>query len=119
MVANPVGFVKFALQLFKSNNINKSHCEIELRTVINRAYYGAFLVARDQAGIKNSSGSVHGAVISYYKNQKATKISNNLEYLKTLRQKADYELDQKIDLQQAKGSCRSARTILKELGFII
>ncbi|MDO6422881.1 hypothetical protein [Saccharophagus degradans] len=118
MAVNPQDFVKFAYSLLKAND-KQDGCEIQLRTSINRAYYGAFLTARNHAGITNSSGSVHKDVIEHYLNQKAGKVGNNLDSLKRLRQKADYEPDKTITINDAKTSCRTANTILNEVNKLL
>ena len=114
MAVNPRDFVKFANDLFQAN-YKSSTCEIQLRTAINRAYYGAFLTARNYAGINNSSGSIHNEVISYYQNQNIGKVGNSLDSLKRLRQKADYEPDKVIAITDARTSCRNAKIVLEEI----
>ena len=88
--------------------------EVEHRNVVNRAYYGAFLAARDLANITGGSGSVHLKVIEYYRDKKSI-IGNNLDDLKRLRQVADYEPQKNVTYQHAKKSCRTARRILRQL----
>ncbi|MDE0154791.1 MAG: hypothetical protein OXI88_10285 [Gammaproteobacteria bacterium] len=88
--------------------------EVEHRNVVNRAYYGAFLAARDLANITGGSGSVHLKVIEYYRDKKSI-IGNNLDDLKRLRQVADYEPQKNVTYHHAKKSCRIARKILREL----
>ena len=88
--------------------------EMEHRNVINRAYYGAFLTARESANITGRIGSVHLKVIQYYQDKKSI-IGNNLNDLKRLRQVADYELQKNVTYQHAKKSCRTARKILRQL----
>ncbi len=88
--------------------------EMEHRNVVNRAYYGAFLTAREAANITGGSGSIHLKVIQYYQDKKSI-IGNNLDDLKRLRQVADYETQKNVTYQHAKKSCRTARKILKQL----
>ena len=102
--------VTFALGLLRTDG-----SEMEHRTVVNRAYYGAFLAARDCAGITNVGGSVHRAVVEHYLNKHMTRVSNNLDNLKKLRQEADYEPHKDVTYHKANNSCRTARKILDQL----
>lgn len=114
MAINTESLVDYAYSLYRAN-ANQGSCEVELRTAINRAYYGAFLTARDHARIQNSGGSVHREVADHYSAQNIGLISNNLNSLKRLRQKADYRPDTKIEVREARNSCRTARTIVAEV----
>ena len=94
-----------------------SNCsEIELRNIINRSYYGAFLTARDKVGVDSQSGSVHGEVIDYFKKPNGkSRIANNLIFLKSKRHKADYEPHIDIQLQDAKDCVNRAYKVLVDL----
>jgi len=111
--------VDFAYLLVKEHeNISEFKCipkETIFRTIMNRAYYGAFLKARDTAGIKNISGSVHKDVIKFYENKQKTKVSNNLQKLLRNREKADYHTNQKVSVQEAKSSLTSAKKVIDAL----
>lgn len=113
MAINPQDLVQYAYELYCE--MGNTCCELRSRTVVNRAYYGAFLTARDHAGITTSGGSIHAEVISYYQAKKMGKIGNNLDSLKRLRQKADYQPHDDIGIAEARSSCRTAQTILKEI----
>ena len=110
MSIDPSDMVEYASKLLTNNSD-----EMELRNVVNRAYYGAFLAARDAAGITNSSGSVHKEVSDFYKCKKKTYVQNGLDSLKKYRQKADYKPQDNVSAQDAKACCRQARKVLKEL----
>lgn len=84
------------------------------RSIINRSYYGAFLKARNKANIKNSGGSVHSEVISFYAKHKVT-ISNKLLNLKKSREKADYHTSSQISIQETKTALKSAKKVISEL----
>jgi uncharacterized protein (UPF0332 family) len=89
--------------------------EVVFRSVINRSYYGAFIKARNLAGIKNQSGSVHRDVISHYENKKLTNISNSLLKLLRNREKADYRINEKVSIQEARSSLTMANKIIEAL----
>lgn len=67
--------------------------DANLRTSISRAYYGAFIVARDAKGASSLGPSGHSAVINEYRqgDAKEQSISDNLKALKWLREIADYQ----------------------------
>jgi len=121
MAINPQDIVGFAFGLYNENKstnditADNEPKEIEFRTVVNRAYYGAFLTARDFAKVSNESGSVHSDVISHFERKKARIVSNNLDSLKKLRTKADYKPHETLSEQEAKTSCRTARKIVDKI----
>ena len=114
MSINSQEFVRYASELFE---INKNHDdrEIQLRTAINRAYYGAFLTARDRAGINDKSGKVHIRVAKHYRDSGNGVVGEKLNLLKRLRQKADYRPDAHVSVEDAEESCDTAQRILDEL----
>ena len=109
MSIKPQNMVNYARQMLKNNS-----SELELRNVINRAYYGAFLTARDAANITDSSGSIHKKVADHYSIYNSH-LSNNLFALKKLRVKADYKPNSDVTNHDAQNSCRMAQSILNDL----
>jgi uncharacterized protein (UPF0332 family) len=96
---------------FAKNN-NTHHEEAAYRAVTSRAYYGAFLEARDFLGLQNAyDKSMHSLVGSAMK-KKNRKIANALSALKRLRVKADYRNQEVMTLQDAKNSLRNAKNII-------
>lgn len=89
--------------------------ETIFRSIINRSYYGAFLRARNKAGIRNEGGSVHQCVINHYEDKKLTMISNTLLKLRRNREKADYKTHEKVSVQDAKLSLKMAKKIIDAL----
>jgi hypothetical protein len=65
--------------------------EIKLRCAVGRAYYAAFLLARDRLRIVDNpdEGGVHGRVIGALK-RRSMMLANNLEALRAYRTSADY-----------------------------
>ena len=74
-----IEFYQFSSVLFEQN----LETEVTYRTVINRAYYSAFLSARDVAKITYSSCSVHYEVIAHFGIRLYRKIFNQLQQLKS------------------------------------
>lgn len=110
---NTVDLYQFAGDLYK-NAVR----EVELRTVINRAYYSAFLSVRDIAKITNSSGSVHQEVLNYTDKRTDLDIFNQLKQLRKLRIDADYKLNVEISKRDAAKSLKLAQYILKTLNYL-
>lgn len=111
----PEDFLKLAKEL--TNNTFNCPDEIISRTVVNRAYYSAFLSARIAAKITSTSGSVHGDVIDYFKGKKKTGVSNRLDSMKILRQKADYRPNESLTPQEAQNCCRQANRVISALAL--
>ncbi len=109
---NPVGFYQFSGTLYQNDN-----GEVTYRVIIGRAYYSAFLCARESAGIINSGADVHKKVIEHFKSKNRT-ISNQLKNLKDLRHKADYVLNKSIEKRDAGESLRLAKGILTTLNYL-
>ena len=108
----PVDFYNFANCLYQDHS-----SEVAYRTVIGRAYYAAFLCARDSANIVNTSGSVHKEVITHFTTRKK-KIGGNLKDLRDLREKADYHANKTVQKREAGESLRLAKNILIELNYL-
>ena len=112
MSAHAIDFIDYSYDVYVAALQTNSAKEIVYRTIINRSYYGAFLTARDYAGITGKY-NMHTRVIYYYKNNNLRTISDNLMDLKVLRQAADYNLYSDINMELAKTSYSHAYTIIK------
>ena len=91
--------------------------EAYLRSIINRWYQGTYLFVKTEtnAPISNSSTS-HQELIDFCSTvPELNKVGNNLRYLRSLRNKADYRIDQTIDASDARGAKRSAVRTAKSL----
>lgn len=109
----PKDLVGYAEVLLKPDS-----CEIQCRNVIGRAYYGAFLTAREAArkssGESFSGASPHKQLVEYYKT-KNRKVSNMLDTLRISRVDADYKINRAFDYFCANSCCKRAKKIIKEL----
>ena len=112
---DPVDFYRFASWLYakKADNTPTELC----RVIIGRAYYAAFLAAREAAKVQGSGVGIHREVIAHWL-QRDKKISNSLRNLKERREQADYMLNIKLGDLEAGESLRLCRNILLELGKI-
>jgi hypothetical protein len=70
--------------------VEQGRTEAVLRTAIGRAYYTAFLLARDRTGVTTTHGA-HLAVITQLRMRDRT-AGHQLDVLRHLRTVADYEL---------------------------
>lgn len=112
MPIEPNSLVDYAQSLF-GKNMN----EVTRRTVVNRAYYGAFLVARDLAGITQKRG-VHQKVIDHYLMQ-SNSIGNQLKTLRNLRNQADYSMNSTIVYQDTDLCCKTAKKVIEHFARVI
>lgn len=87
------------------------------RVIIGRAYYAAFLAARDQANQKGTGARIHSEVIAHYRG-KDSYISNKLADLKRLREQADYKLDNSVSISDINTSLKGSRAILIKLNVL-
>lgn len=116
MPFNPVDNYRFASLLYEQNDDTK-YPESCTRTTISRAYYSAFIAARDNAKIIATQGSVHQQVIDYYKTPKMQQLANNLNDLRALRTCADYHMNEKLTTHQSQNALKFARKILEKLNI--
>lgn len=113
---DPVEFFHIARKLYKeSENLDSGTA----RTIINRAYYAAHLVAREKYKIQNEGKEVHTKVIDHCK-ARIPKTGSQLSSLFMSRKHADYKLDDKlknpITKRDSGNALRQAEEILKSLG---
>ncbi len=64
-------FVRYSHSVYVAARKAKSLDEAECRTIISRAYYGAFLTAREYVGI-TSKNNAHQKVNYYFRRKKLT-----------------------------------------------
>lgn len=99
-------------------NDTNYHDESKYRTSISRAYYAAYLTARDKLesnGVSFSKNTtVHKEVIDKLR-QKNRIAGNMLFNLRKERNKADYELDIEIKMGIAISCLKSSRLIIEKL----
>lgn len=94
--------------------------EASIRTSVSRAYYGAFLEARDAKGLSSYGASGHSDVIGEYArtgHPADRTISASLRTLKRLREKADYELRTSCTKTDAHDAIREAEKVLRALSI--
>lgn len=90
---SPEIFLDVAKKIKESSNLNEQG---KLRTSIGRAYYAAFLVAREylkRFGIRFEKERQHQKVIDALDDLNQEFIKNQLEELRDFRVKADYYLN--------------------------
>lgn len=93
--------------------------DAQLRSALSRAYYSAFVIARDKAGISSVGKDGHKRVIDHYKfNSADTLICENLERLKALREKADYQPKAACTNNEGQSALSLCRKVLSRLGVV-
>ncbi len=116
MAFKPVDFYYLAGWLFKQQN---PHDEARARAVVSKAYYGAFLEARDKAGIADKSSGVHKKVHDYYFTAGKLALANRLDELRIKRNEADYDTTLTITSRDSGKALAQTKKILEELGVAI
>lgn len=91
MAFQPASYLELAHELAPRATQDGPH----LRALISRAYYAAFIVARDSKNVSSRGPNGHSDVINRYKAPISTsaqhRIGHRLESLRDLRRTADYE----------------------------
>ncbi|MDC1513626.1 hypothetical protein N8456_06010 [Porticoccaceae bacterium] len=112
MPIQPKDLVAYAEDILKYEG-----CETHYRNVIGRAYYGAFLTARNKAqkmsDEKFDGGGAHSKLVKFYMGIDET-IGNMLDVMRRSRIHADYQLDKKFGYYDANICCTRAKKLLKE-----
>lgn len=123
MAFQPVDYYYLASWLYEQQT---SHEEAKNRSIISKAYYSAFLAARDKAGITDKKSAVHKKVCEYYsQNPPNSDFANRLAFANRLkdsrinRNKADYDTESKITSRDSKVALAKCKRILSDLGFTI
>jgi uncharacterized protein (UPF0332 family) len=116
MAFNPVDCYHLAGWLYSQKNPQD---EARARAVIAKAYYGAFLEARNRAGITDKSLGVHKQVHDHYFNAGRLALANGLADLRTKRNDADYVTAITITSMDSGKALKRAKKILQELGVVL
>jgi uncharacterized protein (UPF0332 family) len=88
------------------------------RTIVNRAYYAAFLAAREFTGQYSRIGS-HEVVIEALKNKpNCAKLGNKLDDMRTCRTAADYDLNKPLNPKCVGTVLRGSEQLLTNLGYM-
>lgn len=110
---DPIDFYYLAQQIYR--NADKAD-HASARTCINRAYYSAFLTAREKCKIKDDGSGVHKSTINYFKKRKPSVTGNKLAQLFILRKQSDYDLEENITSKNSGQSLKLSKAILEDLG---
>jgi len=112
-------YIRLANKLFNEPNKNSLE-EAYNRSVISRAYYGVFCLARIKAGLEfdKNRAKIHQKVINYYKSSnklKEKEVGQILDELRKDRNIADYEGIKYIDKERAERSILKANIVIEIL----
>ena len=109
----PNEFYTFALSLQSSLH---GDCAA-LRSSISRAYYGAFITARDHHGVTSRGRDGHEQVLTAMKvNAQGQMLADTLQQLKNLREKADYQPQTNLTLSDTNKAISYSKKVLQTLG---
>lgn len=99
-----------------SKELHSGTTEAHYRSIINRAYYGAFGYIRNRLSIYVDNGSVHQEVIKTLANSESInkkKISKRLETLFMKRKTADYNHNEQVKSHNCVYCVREAEELVK------
>lgn len=116
MPFKPVDYYHLAGWLYKQQNL---YDEARARAVISKAYYGAFLEARNKAGITDKSPGVHARVHDHYVKTGKLALANRLDESRVKRNDADYDVLKSITSMDSGKALARAKKILEELGVAL
>ena len=116
MPFDPIDFYYLAGWLYLQSS---PHDEARARAIVSRAYYGAFLAARNRAGIGDKSSGVHKRVHQYYTNAGRAALANRLDDSRIRRNDADYDTTLKITSLDSGNALKLAKRILAEVGVAV
>ena len=113
----PVDYFKLAVE------INQSHKhQAGYRCVVSRAYYSAFLAARNASGVSSKEQDGHQRVAQYFHNKgdsKSGTLANRLDAMRTERKDADYDCVKEVNHLNSGRTLASAQKVLESLGVIV
>ena len=111
-------YVVLASELLEANK-TKDMEEAYFRSSISRSYYGVFCLARNKKGLQtHEEGNVHRKVIDEYKtsnNKNEKKVGHNLDELRRLRNRADYNEGHKVDKDIADRAIGIAEAVISQI----
>ena len=116
-------YLKLARELVELDNASTIG-EARLRSAISRAYYAAlnkavdYIEAAEGKDYLPTTPEKHYDTRSYFfqrRDQVSEQIANNLNYLRSQRNKADYEADTRINDVMARETVRRAGLVIHQL----
>jgi hypothetical protein len=113
MAFNGAEFYELAGSIYQRCAENQA----SLRTSISRSYYGAFLCARNMAGIADTSEDVHKRTYEYYVTKGQLALANSLDALRRQRNQADYYCRMQFSRRDVYMRLSDADKVLRALGI--
>jgi uncharacterized protein (UPF0332 family) len=114
LLFDPSLFYRFAGDLYQAADAT----EVTFRTIVGRAYYAAFLAARNQALIQTSGSNIHDQTITHYRNARRSAIASRLDDLRRIRNDCDYDCQKTVDRRMAGEALKTASKVLADLGVL-
>lgn len=116
---DPLGFLTLAEQLVNDSAAAEAH----YRSALSRAYYGLFLLARERLAAKGlfvplTSGEDHRDVITRLRSM-SQRTGDQLDSLRTNRNRADYNLAIHISLRHARQAIGLAKALEANLSSTV
>ena len=112
---NPEEWYSLAIWLFDTKPALSSECL--RRTIIGRAYYAAFICARDATSSNAFGQGGHKNVVNALRGSNSI-AAGKLDSLRLTRQKADYSTDKNITSRDVEICLKDSQTVLSALGVL-
>ncbi|RUR43374.1 HEPN domain-containing protein [Vreelandella populi] len=114
----PDRLLNIAARLKSMEGVEQEIEQHRIRSVVNRAYYAAFLTAREVCEEKGfqGSGSSHERIVDALLRQRSlTTLGNQLNEIKSLRHKADYNWNRPISPRDMHTALKKSRKLIDAL----
>ncbi|CAD6548619.1 hypothetical protein LMG27952_04757 [Paraburkholderia hiiakae] len=113
MACEPREFLAVARELHQGAQNTE---EAKLRSAVSRAYYAAFLYARNTAGIADSTSTVHSLTRQHYLKIGEAKVASRLDSLRVSRNDADYDLALSFSKIKSNQAIDIAQRVIEHIG---
>ncbi|UXH79774.1 hypothetical protein [Roseateles amylovorans] len=102
---DPEGFLSVAERLLAHPD------EASARSAASRAYYSAFLMARDRSGVHHRGSAIHAKVQNHLRAHGEVWLAQNLQRLRACRNLADYQVHRRFQSRRARWATEIAKDI--------
>lgn len=93
--------------------------EAHQRSAISRAYYGAFLLARDIAHIEDETARAHARTWRHYIDMGEKHLARDLSQLRDARNTADYDTDINMSKEECRHAMQASRRVHAALQRVV
>lgn len=114
----PDRLFQIATKIKNMDGIEQDAEQHRIRSVVNRAYYAAYLTAEEvcrQKGFEGSGASHERVVDALLKQKSLSSVGNKLKDIKSLRHHADYKWQRPLSPRDMQSVLKKSRSIIDTL----